>query len=170
MHPLQNSLRLVGFLVLATLALLSAGPLVGVLSGLLALGPDRPATAWVFQALTSIALLLATWCALRTEKLGFAALGLIPTRQRLGELVDGLMAGAVLFGLVAMARAAAVGAHWEVDLAAGALTALAGLPLAFLMLLPEELIFRGYALRNGAPHRQPSATNRASPWGQLDSE
>src|SRR5205085_7038454 len=59
----------------------------------------------------------------------------------------GFVAGSALFGLVALVRASVVGATWHVTGAAGLRAALVGLPLALLLLLPEELLFRGYGFR-----------------------
>jgi len=153
---LHTFLRLLGFLALAGVAVAGSGVVSGSLFAMLSIPPNRPFAAWMFPAITSGLLLLVTWCALRFEKLGFAALGISFSRRRVREFVSGLMMGAVLFGLLAVLNAWLVGAQWHLDWVAGARAALLGLPLALLMLLPEELVFRGYAFRQaqalwGAP-------------------
>ena len=102
---LHTFLRLMGFLLLVGLAFASSGLLSGTLFAMLAIAPDGPLAAWVFPAVATSMLLLATWCALRAERLGFAALGLSPTRRRLLEFAKGLVMGAALFGLLAMLNA-----------------------------------------------------------------
>ena len=152
---LHTFLRLLGFLALAGVAVAGSGLVSGSLFAMLAIS-DGPLTAWMFPAITTGLLLLATWCALRVEKLGFAALGIALTRRRVREFAGGLAMGATAFALLAVLNAWLVGAQWHVDWAAGARATLLGLPLALLMLLPEELVFRGYAFREaqalwGAP-------------------
>lgn len=153
---LHMFLRLLGFLALVGVAVAGSGLVSGSLFAMLSIPQDRPLAAWIFPAITSGLLLLVTWCALRFEKLGFAALGISLSRRRLREFASGLMMGAALFGLSVALNARLVGAQWHVDWAAGVRAALLGLPFALLMLLPEELVFRGYAFRQvqalwGAP-------------------
>ncbi|GAB3347470.1 lysostaphin resistance A-like protein [Lysobacter tyrosinilyticus] len=144
---LHELLRLFGFLLLAALAMAGSGVVSGTVFAMLAITPDRPLAAWMFPAIATGLLLLVTWVALHVEKLGFAALGLACTRRRAWEFAIGLAMGTLAFGLLTMLSAWWVGAHWQVDWASGARVVVQGLPLALLMLLPEELVFRGYAFR-----------------------
>lgn len=82
--------------------------------------------------------------------------GLSPNHRRVAELAAGFAIGVVLFSAVALVRGEAVGASWRFHGWAGAEAALVGLPLTLALLLPEELLFRGYAFRKlvaaiGAP-------------------
>ena len=74
----------------------------------------------------------------------------------MGEFGAGFVVSAALFAIIALVQAATVGADWVFDPIVGARAALLGLPLAFLRMFPEELLFRGYAFRQmwvlwGAP-------------------
>lgn len=143
-HPLVHAL---GFLSVAVLSWAAAGPFTGAAltltgrtdSGFLAVG--------VYSAFVATMLLVTTWAALRQEGLGLSTLGLAFSRRRLVELVVGFAASAVLFSAVALARGETVGASWEFRGWAGFEAALVGLPLALALLLPEELLFRGYVFR-----------------------
>ena len=147
------ALRLVLFVFASLLALLAAGPLLGFTSGLFRIA-EIP--GWLFPALVSSVLLVVSWGALRLEGQGLDVLGLVPTRRRLGEFAVGFAFAVVLFGGVALVRAASVGAGWTFDLEAGLWAAVIGLPVAFVLMFSEELLFRGYAFRKaeeawGAP-------------------
>ena len=142
-------LRLVVFL----LAALAAGPLVGIAVGTLGLSG---VPGWAYAGLVSIWLLGLTWGAVRSEGGTLRTLGLVPTRRRVREFAVGFGLAAGAFAAVALVRAASVGAEWTVDPVAGARAAVLGLPLALVLLLPEELLFRGYAFQKavarwGAP-------------------
>jgi membrane protease YdiL (CAAX protease family) len=65
----------------------------------------------------------------------------------MSELVTGFAIGAALFVSLALARAWSVGATWTFAGLDASTSALAGLAVALLLLLPEELVFRGYAFR-----------------------
>jgi membrane protease YdiL (CAAX protease family) len=145
-----TALRLIAFLVVAAGAVLAVGPVAGAASALFGLGADHPAVAWLFPVLVTAALVAVTAAALRLDGEGLGAIGLVPTRRRSAEFVVGLGVGSLLMAAVALARAASVGAAWAFGAGAGAQAALLGLPLALLMLLPEELVFRGYAFRKAA--------------------
>lgn len=148
--------RLAGFAVAAAVAVVAVGPVAGLVSGLFGIAPGHPAAVWLFPVLVSAALLGVTWGALRMECEGLGSLGLVPTRRRAAEFVAGFAVAATVFAAVALVRAASVGAGWTFDPASGARAAIVGLPLAFVLMLPEELLFRGYAFRKaealwGAP-------------------
>jgi uncharacterized protein len=138
--------KAVRFLVLAAAAFLAAGPLTGLIGGLLGL-PPGPGGMWLHAAVVALLLLATTGLALRLDGESFAALGLAPSPRRAAEAAVGFLAGALLFALIALVQAAAVGAPWEFRGAAGFRAALVGLPLALVLLLGEELVFRGYAFR-----------------------
>ena len=141
------ALRLARFVVAAVAAIMAVGPVAGLVSGLFGIAPGHPAAVWLFPVLVSAALFGVTWTALRVERDGLGSLGLVPTRQRAVEFGAGFAVAAVLFALVALVRGAAVGADWTFDAASGACAAIVGLPLAFVLMFPEELLFRGYAFR-----------------------
>jgi hypothetical protein len=54
-----------------------------------------------------------TWAFLRSEDTGLGSLGLVPTQRRILELGGGFAVAAAVFALVALARAALVGASWS---------------------------------------------------------
>ena len=152
-HPLA---RAVVFLCLAAAGYTAAGPLTGLALGLAGRDGTGALGIGIYSGVVSAAFLLATWVALRREGCTLAALGLAPSRRRFAEVALGFAVSAILFGGVALVRAAAVGASWEFRGAAGMEAAAVGLPLALALLLPEELLFRGYAFRKlvavgGAP-------------------
>ena len=98
--------------------------------------------------LTSLALLLAfTRIALWFDGASMGALGLALDSRRLREFACGVAITAILFTAAALARAAWIGAPWQFQGRAGILGALAGLPVAFLLMAGEELVFRGYGFR-----------------------
>ena len=111
-------------------------------------GGARPlVTMALVSALTSAGLLLVTAALLRREGVGLSVLGLPLHRSRMRELAVGFVVSAALFLMVAGAQSAAVGAPWLFQGARGALAALADLPLVASLVLVEELLFRGVALR-----------------------
>ena len=76
-----------------------------------------------------------------------SALGLPVSGQRAREFALGFVVSAALFIAVAWTQSAMVGASWAFQGAPGARAALWGLPLAASMVMAEELLFRGAALR-----------------------
>lgn len=144
---LHTVLRLSGFLALAALAMAGSGLLSGALFSMLAIAPDAALATWMYLVIVSGLLVCATWFALRIDRHGFAVLGLAFTRRRVRELIVGAGVGAMAFGALTVLSAWWAGADWQVDWTNGLRAALLGLPLALLMLLPEELVFRGYAFR-----------------------
>lgn len=141
------ALRLIGFVVAAAVAIVVLGPIAGLISGLLGIGPGHVAAKWLYPVLFSTALLGVTWAALRTEQNGLAVLGLVPTRRRAAEFGAGFAVAVVVFAIVAIVRAASVDTGWTFNFSTGARAALVGLPFTFVLMFSEELIFRGYAFR-----------------------
>lgn len=150
------ALRLLGFVVAAAAAVAAVGPAAGLAYGLPGLSPDHPAMDWLFPVLIAAVLLGVTWAALRTEGASLRALGLALTPRRAVEFGAGFAVASALFIVVALVRAASVGADWTFDPDAGLRAALVGIPTAFILMFSEELLFRGYAFRKaealwGAP-------------------
>jgi membrane protease YdiL (CAAX protease family) len=114
---------------------------------------------WAYGAAFSAWLLLATWIALALDCERLTSLGLVPTRHRLKEFVVGFALSAALFAALASVRAASVGASWTFGGLSALPEASAGLLITLLLLLPEELLFRGYLFRR--------ATGIAGPWPTL---
>lgn len=147
-----TAIQLIGFVATAA----AVFPVAGLVFGLAGMDSGQPAAAWFFPAFVATALLAASWIALRWERAGLDSLGLVPTRRRVKEFWIGFAAASAVFAIVALVRAASVGAEWAFDPASGARAALVGLPLAFVLVIAEELLFRGYAFRKaevlwGAP-------------------
>ncbi len=137
-------LKALVFIAVAVVALMAVGPLVSLAAAIT--GPsDVP--VWAYSGAFSILLLAGTGVALGLDRTGFGSLGLVPTRERVRECVFGFLIGAVLFAVLALVRAARVEASWTFAGAEGLATAGAGILVAFLVLLPEELLFRGYAFQ-----------------------
>lgn len=151
-----TALQLVGFVAAAAAAIAAAMPVAGLVFGLVGVDSGHPAAAWLFPVLVSTTLLGVTWVAVRREQAGLDWLGLVPTRRRATEFGMGLAVAAIVFAFVALVRAASVGAGWTFDPVSGVRAALVGLPVAFVLMFSEELLFRGYAFRKaevlwGAP-------------------
>jgi uncharacterized protein len=132
------------FVVAAVVLLIATGPLTGMAAATLGMARVE---VWTFAAVFSALMLAATVAALWLEGATLSVLGLAPSRQRVGELVTGFTIGAALFVSLALVRASSVGAVWTFAGVDASMSALAGLAVALLLLLPEELVFRGYAFR-----------------------
>jgi membrane protease YdiL (CAAX protease family) len=135
-------LKAIAFIAAAILLLLATGPLTAIAAATIGIGRVE---MWVYGAVYSLLLLGASRLAFGLDGLTLRALGLALTRERAGELAMGFALGVTLFVGLALVRAASVGAEWSfagVDALPGALV---GLVVALVLLLPEELIFRGYA-------------------------
>ena len=132
------------FVATAVAALIAAGPLVGLAGALFGLAT---VPMWAYAGAFSVLLLACTAVALRLDRTGFGSLGLAPTRDRVRELVFGFLLGALLFAALALVRGAMVGATWTFAGPSAAGPAAFGIVTAFLMLFPEELLFRGYAFQ-----------------------
>lgn len=140
-------LRLVLFLVGAAASLMFAiaagSAVIGVLGG------ARPLVVMaLITALASAGMLLVTMALRRVEGPGLPALGLPLDRRRLGELAAGFVVTSTLFLAVAVVQSAMVGATWQFAGISGLFGALADLPLVLCLVLGEELLFRGSALRS----------------------
>jgi CAAX protease family protein len=113
------------------------------------LGGARPLVAMaLIGALACAGLLLVTMALRRLGGAGLPALGLPLDRRRLGELAAGFAVTSTLFLAVAAVQSAMVGATWQFSGVAGLFGALADLPLVLCLVLAEELLFRGAALRS----------------------
>lgn len=138
--------RLLAFVLGAASSLVFAVFAAGFALGII--GAVRPMVAMALaSAVASAALLVMTLGLLRREGLGMSALGLPVSGQRAREFALGFVVSAALFIAVAWTQSAMVGASWAFQGAPGALAALWGLPLAASMVMAEELLFRGAALR-----------------------
>ena len=137
-------LNAAGFAALALGLVAAAGPIVAMTTAVT--GLSRPPAA-VYGAVASALLLAATGLALHLEGLDLRSLGLVSTRGRLRELVVGFGAGVVLFVILALVRGALAGVTWTFGGLQATLPVLASLLVALLLLLPEELLFRGYAFQ-----------------------
>ena len=111
--------------------------------------PD--ALAWALMAVPSgiiaLGLLVVSGLLLKREGSSMSALGLPTDARRAREFGVGFAIGMPLFLAVAWAQSAMVGASWQFQGASGAIAALSGLVTAATMVLAEELLFRGAALR-----------------------
>jgi membrane protease YdiL (CAAX protease family) len=131
--------------VLVTLGLsMAAGPIVGIAAA--TTGIAR-APVWMYSAIVSVLVLAATAAALRRDGGTLGTLGLAPTSERIGQLALGFAVGAVAFVLLALVRGALVGAQWSFAGWNSVAAAAGGVFLALVLLLPEELLFRGYAFQ-----------------------
>jgi uncharacterized protein len=140
-------LRVTVFLIVGALAWMAPGPIVGLVGGLFGHTAARGPGVAVALVLPSLILVVANWVALRREGESLADVGLTLDARRAREFALGFLVSAGLFAAVPLARAIAVGATWELRGRDGLQAAIVGLPVAFLLMFPEELIFRGYAFR-----------------------
>lgn len=95
----------------------------------------------------SVMLLGLSQLLLRREGASLAVLGLMPTGVRFRDFRTGFAVSSMLFLGVAEAQTAAVGAEWELQGLSGIRVALLGLLSSGVLVLAEELLFRGLALR-----------------------
>jgi len=119
------------FVVAAIVVIAATGPVAALGAGLLGL---QHIPMWTFAGVCSLLLLATSAIALRLERTSLADLGLAFTRRRVAEMGLGFVVGVTLFALLTLVRVGGV---------AGA----AGLLTALLLLLPEELLFRGVAFQ-----------------------
>jgi membrane protease YdiL (CAAX protease family) len=120
---------------------------VGVAFGLSGVSGPTGGMAATSAVLCVALLLLSRWL-LRREGATLTDLGLMLDRERLRQFGLGLAIGAVLFLGVAGAQSAAVGARWDFLGGVGFRAASIGLATTFVLVLAEELLFRGVALRS----------------------
>ena len=123
---------------------IAAGSTVGGM-----LGFARPlVTMALISALASAGMLAVTTALLRLDGAHLGDVGLVLDRRRLGELGGGFIVTATLFLAVAAVQSAMVGASWQFTGLRGLVGALFDLPLVLCLVLAEELLFRGAALRS----------------------
>lgn len=132
------------FIAVAAVALIATGPLVSLVA---AIAGTSEVPVWAYSGAFSVLLLASTAVALVLDRTGFRSLGLVPTRERIRECVFGFAVGAVLFAVLALVRGARVEAAWTFAGPNGVAAACVGIVTAFLLLIPEELLFRGYAFQ-----------------------
>ena len=134
------------FVVGAVGSLAASGLVVGATLGLVpAIGSTN--TPVLVSLVFSAALMGLSRTLLRREGASLSELGLVPTRERFWQFGGGFALTAILFLAIAVAQAAAVRAPWQLQGFAGIRAALAGLLVAGVLALTEELLFRGVALR-----------------------
>jgi membrane protease YdiL (CAAX protease family) len=95
----------------------------------------------------SLALLALSHQLLTYEGAGLSDLGLLVSRARFREFIAGFAVTSVLFLAIAVAQTVGVRAAWELQGVPGVRAALVGLLSAGVLVLAEELLFRGVALR-----------------------
>jgi len=137
-------------------AWIAPGPVLGIANGLLGGSLNGPAGRWAYVVTSLLLLLGITRLALWQEGNSLKALGLAFDSRRRREFASGVAITSVLFAAAALARAMWIGAAWRFEGVAGILGVLVGLPVAFLLMAGEELVFRGYGFRHliaavGAP-------------------
>lgn len=141
------ALRLLAiFVVGAFAALLGAVFVVGAASGIVGGLSAKGSTLAVGLAM-GVSLLALSYWGQRAAGEPFAALGLTWGRRRRSEFAFGVVIGLALFLGVAGAQSAMVGATWQFAGLAGVQAAIYALGLTFVLVLVEELLFRGVALR-----------------------
>jgi membrane protease YdiL (CAAX protease family) len=131
-----------GAAVSIVLAIVAGGMLMGMAGGL---APMHAAA--LVSALICAQLLALSAVILRRDSSSLRVLGLPGNRRRAGELAAGFAITAVLFAGVAWLQSRMIGAGWDFQGLTGVSAALAALPLVAVMVLAEELLFRGVALR-----------------------
>jgi uncharacterized protein len=141
------ALRLLGFIAAVAVALPAAGMAVGIVSSMSGEVTGRLASTWLFPLVFLMILAGVTWAACRLERTKLDSLGIALTQGRAVEFLAGFLVAALVFAVVAWARAISVGAEWTFNAATGVRSAVAALPLVLLLVLAEELLFRGYAFR-----------------------
>ena len=137
-------LKAIAFVAVAMTVLAATAPLVGIAGAMLG---RSNVPMWVYAGAFSLTLAAITWAALALDRTGFRALGLVPTRARVGEFLFGFVLSVVLFAALALVRGATVAAVWTFAGAEAVVGACAGIIIAFLLFFPEELLFRGYAFQ-----------------------
>ncbi|HEX8346490.1 MAG TPA: type II CAAX endopeptidase family protein [Actinoplanes sp.] len=134
--------KLCGFLALAATAFAVSGPVVALLA------PVVPnSVQWLWPATLAVLILATTWICLRLERRGFRDIGLAPTRRRIAEAGAGFAVGAVVFSALAVVQATTAGRSWTLNPDRVLTTVLAGVVGVLVMVVLEEVLFRGYAFR-----------------------
>ena len=137
-------LKAITFVAVAIVMSIATGLVAGFVA---AMTGTSNVPVWAYSAVFSTLLLTATAFALALDRSSFTSLGLVPTRARIREFGLGFAVGGFLFAALALARGASVGAVWTFVGMNGVATACIGLLSGFLLLFPEELLFRGYAFQ-----------------------
>jgi uncharacterized protein len=133
----------------ATIGLLIVtGPIIGIAA---AMTGRAAVPVWVYASVFCALTFVASAVAMKIEGKTLLDLGLPPAPGRIRELGFGFALGVVLFAGLAIVRGATVAATWSFGGADAALAACAGLGVALVLMLPEELIFRGYAFQQLVP-------------------
>jgi membrane protease YdiL (CAAX protease family) len=135
------------FSTASLIAWIAPGPAIGIANGLLGGVLNGSAGRWVYVVTCLLLLLGITRVALRRDGESLATLGLVLDSRRLIEFGYGAAITSALFAAAALARALWIGATWSFEGLPGIRAALIGLPVAFLLMAGEELIFRGYGFR-----------------------
>jgi membrane protease YdiL (CAAX protease family) len=136
--------KAVVFIAIALGLVVAAGPIVGAVAAVAGL---PSVTAAAYGAVVCALLLGATTLALHREGLDLGSLGLLPSPARIRELAIGFAVGVLLFTSLALVRGVLGGVAWTFGGVNAVLPVLASLVVALLLLLPEELLFRGYAFQ-----------------------
>jgi membrane protease YdiL (CAAX protease family) len=136
-----------GFLFASLAAWLATGPLMGVIGGLLGDTSQGRTGIAIYATVFLLLLLAVTWLALRWDGESLAAVGLTLDSRRGLEFACGFVATSVLFAGVALMRASSVEATWHFSGAGAFQAAVIGVPVAFVLMASEELVFRGYGFR-----------------------
>jgi membrane protease YdiL (CAAX protease family) len=140
---LRLGVFLAGAAASLVLAIAAGSAVIGVAGGM------RPLAGMaLISALASAGMLLVTGVLRRLGGGGLAALGLQIDRRRLREMAAGFVISSGLFLAVAAVQSAMVGATWQFTGIRGIAGAVADLPIVFCLVLAEELLFRGAALRS----------------------
>jgi membrane protease YdiL (CAAX protease family) len=134
--------KLCGFVALVAIAFVVSGPVVGLLSTVF---PASPQFLW--PTTLTVLVLTVTWLCLHLERQGFREIGLAPTRRHILQAGAGFVVGAGVFSALAVVQAAAAGQTWTVNPDRVITTVLVGVVGVLVMVVLEEVLFRGYAFR-----------------------
>lgn len=135
------TLRALAFIAVAAVLLIATGPLAAMVAALAGL---TRIPVWAYAGAYAALLLVATGA---MHALEGKRPRIVPSGRRLREFALGLAVGAALFVMLAIVRAASVDAVWTFAGPTAVAPVGAGLIVALLLLLPEELVFRGYAFQ-----------------------
>ena len=138
--------RLLTFVLGAALSLAVATGAGGVILGMAGRLSQMAAMA-LTSGLLSAALLLVSAGLLSVESTSLRSLGLPLTPPRARQFAAGFSISALLFLAVAWTKSALVRTSWTFEGTPGLAAALTGLALMAVMVLAEELLFRGVGLR-----------------------
>jgi membrane protease YdiL (CAAX protease family) len=131
-----------GAVVSVPVAVAAGGLIIGMFGGL----PPMAASAVVSGVLCVLLIALSAGL-LRSQGLSIGALGLPLDAARGRTCAIGALITAALFGGVAIAQGLMADASWEFQGWPGVRAAIAAVPLVAMMVIAEELIFRGLVLR-----------------------